>query len=365
MLRNFFLAGLTVAILIMPVQAVEKIRIAILDFSAENVQKTYSRAVRNVFEVSLYKAGGFEILERNQIQTILQEQGLQMSGCIDTSCAVKIGKILSADMVVIGSLNRIGEYTVTIKFINVSRGRIELADYETAATDSEIQRAVNIIAERMAEGITGKKVVVQISEIAKRDDGIAQEIFARMARNRVYPPLFFDKYIRISAMYSYTLPSGALEDLVTSGHGAEINITIDDPFFNIRGLTYGFGIGYRYFPGRDDDTDNFKMFPGYLTIGYRVVMYQWIFIEPIISLGASYNILRYDKDGQLWGEEPKYRNEISIDPLAIAGFKLGLMLFENYEVQIGVEHGTIFKEYSTINDRYDFVTIILGVALRL
>jgi hypothetical protein len=73
---------------------------AILDFKAENTSESYAAGIRNIFEVTLHKSGTVDILERNQIKAIFDELELSMTGCTDESCAVQIGKHLSADMVV-------------------------------------------------------------------------------------------------------------------------------------------------------------------------------------------------------------------------------------------------------------------------
>jgi len=128
-----------------------KKRVAILDFTAENTTKTYANAVRNLFEVELHKTSAFDIVERNQMETILNEQGMQMSGCIDTACAVQIGKMLSAELIVTGSVSKIDGYAITVKFVNVGKGKIEFADSVAARSDRELQQAVATLAGKIAK----------------------------------------------------------------------------------------------------------------------------------------------------------------------------------------------------------------------
>ena len=99
-------------------------RVAVLEFSEQNVPRTYADIARDVFEINLHKSNTYTILERSQINIILKEQGLQMTGCADTDCAVEIGKALTADYVVIGSIYKITTYTVSAKMVDISKGNI-------------------------------------------------------------------------------------------------------------------------------------------------------------------------------------------------------------------------------------------------
>ncbi len=117
-------------------------RIAILELEAINTPKVYAKIVRNILEVGLYKTKKYQIVERKQIELIFKEQGLQMSGCIDSSCAIKIGKILSADYMVIGSISKLTSYTVAIKLVDVAKGTIVYADSERARGNNKLEDAV-------------------------------------------------------------------------------------------------------------------------------------------------------------------------------------------------------------------------------
>ncbi|MBN2402290.1 MAG: hypothetical protein JXN64_07800, partial [Spirochaetes bacterium] len=137
--------------------ALEKKKVAVLDFDAKNVSKTYADIAKDILEINLHNTGAFVVLERNQINLILQEQGLQISGCTDTTCAVQIGKFLSADLVVIGSLSKITTFTLSVKMVDIGKGSIILADTEKAETEDDIENSVKRLAMRFAEKIRGEK----------------------------------------------------------------------------------------------------------------------------------------------------------------------------------------------------------------
>jgi hypothetical protein len=128
----------------------DKMRIAVLEITTKNAPKSYGQIVRDVLEISLHKTGAFEVLERNQIDKILKEQGFQMTGCTDTSCAVQIGKMLSADLVVIGTMTKITKFTLMIKFVGVRGGSIVIGEDETANSEDEIEDACRRLSSKVA-----------------------------------------------------------------------------------------------------------------------------------------------------------------------------------------------------------------------
>lgn len=131
-----------------------KPRVALLDITAKNTSKTYGDVVRDILEVSIYKTDRFDMLERNKVETILNEQGFQMSGCTDASCAVQIGKLLSAEMVIVGSIIRLEKFTISVKLVDIKDGRIVIADSETAENEANIQSSVDILSRRISNKIS-------------------------------------------------------------------------------------------------------------------------------------------------------------------------------------------------------------------
>ncbi len=149
----------SVPVFFISLRAGEKKRVAVMDFTANNTTEAYARIVRNQIEVSLYKTGLFEILERDKMELILKEQGLQVSGCTDTVCAVEIGKLLSVHYVMVGSLDKLGMYLISIKFIDIRKGVVTYADSAGAENDNAIPAALNKLAGDAAVRLAGGSVI--------------------------------------------------------------------------------------------------------------------------------------------------------------------------------------------------------------
>lgn len=92
----------------------EKPRIAILDFDFSSISSNYwysifrgdSKGVSDILVNKLVKDNNFVVVERSQLEAILREQNLGLSGRVDASTAAQVGRILGVEAVVIGSITQ-------------------------------------------------------------------------------------------------------------------------------------------------------------------------------------------------------------------------------------------------------------------
>jgi curli biogenesis system outer membrane secretion channel CsgG len=92
-----------------------KPRIAVLEFKNKaNNQWWYSHgaeAAQDVFVTELVKSGKFRVVEREQLAALMQEKGLTLSGDVDPSTAVRIGKLLGVNYLLTGAVTEYGATT--------------------------------------------------------------------------------------------------------------------------------------------------------------------------------------------------------------------------------------------------------------
>lgn len=100
--------------------------IAVVDFDGKGVSDTEASALSDELEIQVSSfSNRYTFIERNRLGELLEEQGLQQSGCVTSECAVEIGKLLGADKIIIGSISKVGDtYSVTAKIILVESGAI-------------------------------------------------------------------------------------------------------------------------------------------------------------------------------------------------------------------------------------------------
>lgn len=106
-------AALVVVALAPAVRAAsDKPRVAVLEFKnkADN-QWWYhggAAAAQDVFVTELVKSGKFRVVEREQLEALMQEKGLTLSGDVDPKTAVKVGKLLGVNYLLTGAVTEYG-----------------------------------------------------------------------------------------------------------------------------------------------------------------------------------------------------------------------------------------------------------------
>jgi len=101
--------------------------IAVFDFVGNGIDKNIALTLSDRLRIELVRYGNINVLERNRIDAVLEEQAIQMSGCID-ECLIEVGKLLGASSIITGSIGKVGNfYTINARKINASTGKLENA----------------------------------------------------------------------------------------------------------------------------------------------------------------------------------------------------------------------------------------------
>ena len=102
--------------------------IGVLDLEANNVDAGEAAAITNRLRLALSQTQVFRLIERANMDQILEEVGFQLTGACDTDeCIVQVGKILGARKMVAGSVSKVGNmYTLQIRLIDIETSEIDL-----------------------------------------------------------------------------------------------------------------------------------------------------------------------------------------------------------------------------------------------
>ena len=97
---------------------VSKPRVAVLDFDYATVHSYVTdlfgndvdigKGIADMLVTNLVRDGHYSVIERKQLDRILQEQNFQQSGRADPTSAVKLAKLLGVDAIIIGSITQFG-----------------------------------------------------------------------------------------------------------------------------------------------------------------------------------------------------------------------------------------------------------------
>ena len=99
-----------------------------------------------------FRPSGYTMIERTQIDRIIDEQKLQRSSLTESQM-VRIGEILNLSKIVIGDVNIVmGQYNVDVRVINVESGTIEATEGATFA-GSSYREGMKNLATKLASQI--------------------------------------------------------------------------------------------------------------------------------------------------------------------------------------------------------------------
>ncbi|MCB4790862.1 MAG: PEGA domain-containing protein [Elusimicrobia bacterium] len=136
-----------------------KLTVAVSDLNAKGVSAMEASVVSDFLRDALTNTGVFNLVERSSMEQVLAEQKFQSSGCTTDECAVKMGKMLNVQRMILGSLSKLGEiYYVSVRIVDVEKGTIINAETVSANSLQEIQPACIQLADRIT-GRTTKSFV--------------------------------------------------------------------------------------------------------------------------------------------------------------------------------------------------------------
>lgn len=137
----------------------QKIRVAVFDFDGKGITADEATTLTERFRSVLIETKKFTMVERQKVNLIMEELGLQMTGVVSEKSLSEAGAMLGVQRIVTGSIGKIEDtYTVDIRVVDVESAKL-LGSLSRNTTGNK----ENLLAllERMAKNLAGIKVEVQ------------------------------------------------------------------------------------------------------------------------------------------------------------------------------------------------------------
>lgn len=132
----------------------ERVGVAVFPFEDTNEMAKkfgYGATVSEMLTTALIQTNRFKMVERGQLKKVMEEQALGMMGAIDTETATRVGRILGVEMVVVGSVSKMGlAIECDARLINVETGVAVAAVSGKSKREEELRAMVNRMANRLA-----------------------------------------------------------------------------------------------------------------------------------------------------------------------------------------------------------------------
>ena len=150
-------------------------KFAILEFKDERTEKEKnkyqnpSKIIQEKLIAGLSKEGKLQIVERQNIDKILEEQKLQTTGITDVATAVQIGKLANVDAMIFGSITQYGrtiyprvKLNINLRIVNVETGTIT-SSIELRATKSNWIYPLELLNDVVENGVDklAKKITAE------------------------------------------------------------------------------------------------------------------------------------------------------------------------------------------------------------
>ena len=145
--------------------------VAILDFEGRGINQMEAATLTDRLMSEMVNTNAVILVERNQMNEILQEQGLQQSGCTSSECAAEVGALLGVQNMVSGSFGKLGNtYTVDAKMFSVETGATIRSSSKTHKGDVD---GLLVIIEVVAWELVGLQPPADLLARAGGDEVVA------------------------------------------------------------------------------------------------------------------------------------------------------------------------------------------------
>ncbi len=133
------------------VPAGERLNLAVQDLTAQGVSPSDAAVITDLLRGELVKTGSFKVLERSNMEKILSEHSFQQTGCTSEECAIKLGKLLNVQRMIMGSAGKLmSAYIVNIRVVDIQTGEIVYTDEARGTDDRDLTARIRDLAARLA-----------------------------------------------------------------------------------------------------------------------------------------------------------------------------------------------------------------------
>ena len=171
--RSLALVGAAIAFAAAPAMAQDDSRptVAVLYFENSSYGKSnadyqpLSKGIADLLISTMANNPKFRVVERDELQAILQEQNLAKTDVIDKASAVKVGKLLSAHHLVTGGFisDPKGSLRLTARVIETESSRIEFTE-TVSGKQEDIMSLIDILAEKLNSGLKLKAIQLRVGD---------------------------------------------------------------------------------------------------------------------------------------------------------------------------------------------------------
>lgn len=140
-------------------QAERQLVVVVLDLQPQNVPPGDAALMTDYLRDELVNSGDYQVVERQRMNEVIAEQDFQRLGVTQEEYAVRLGQLLNASKVFLGTSGMIQDVRVlTVRIVDVETGQVEASKrasgFSTRDTDEAMQRIVLVLRGLPAGSLT-------------------------------------------------------------------------------------------------------------------------------------------------------------------------------------------------------------------
>ncbi len=172
LLKIFLICGILLSGYPAPAQTPKVIFLT--DFESKNPDpagKNYSLWIPNQIMAPLVNSRFVTVVERNKLDALLKEQKLSQSDIIDPKTAIKFGKIIGAQKVVMGEYQRTakGKFDISCRLIDIEKGIIDGQWITSDLKEKEIKKYTDEVASNVIKKLQTLYALERIARLQNPD----------------------------------------------------------------------------------------------------------------------------------------------------------------------------------------------------
>lgn len=125
--------------------------LAVADLEAQGIAASAAAIVTGWLRDELFKGEAYRVLERKAMESLMTEQALQQTGCTDADCAVKLGKMLNVQRMLLGTMGKFDDvYVLNLRLVDVENGALLWSESAKGRTIDEVETGVRKLARALS-----------------------------------------------------------------------------------------------------------------------------------------------------------------------------------------------------------------------
>jgi hypothetical protein len=313
----------------------DNISIAVLPLQGNGISPAETLVLTDELSSVIVHSGNYIVVERSNMESILEEQGFQLSGCASTECAVEAGKLLGVNKMVTGSVGKLGEiYNINLRMFDVGTGQIE----KTVGQKHEgsIEELLDVI-NKLGYELSGKSALSLQNNKTSANDS---------ENNGKMQPTSYQSKNKIGLWLGINFPRTSTLSEVGTGYRAGLyyKANLSSQFYIQPELSYATSTIEYYEP---DDILKFEYLNVTLLLSYEIISTNIDDFILILEAGPALNSILSAKE-EYEGYTSDIKSEVNDNSFSIVlGIGLGIRLGK-IMTTLGIRYerglSTIFKD---------------------